>query len=154
MRRREVIAGLGAAAWPLRASAIAGSFSARAQEVQKRWRIGFMRVGPPPAGFIDGFRQGMSDLGFVEGRHFVIEFALMHSAAQMADAAAELALSAVDVIVASGTPSVVPARDAAGRIPGVFVGTPQPPPTGPVKNLPKPGGSITGMSRVSGGVLT
>src|SRR4051812_37991663 len=88
-RRRDVLVSLaGASAWPLRASAIAGSFSARAQEVQKRWRIGFMRVGPPPAGFIDGFRQGMSDLGFVEGRHFVIEFALKHSAAQMADAAA------------------------------------------------------------------
>jgi putative tryptophan/tyrosine transport system substrate-binding protein len=95
----------------------------------------------------------MTDLGFVEGRYFVIEFALKHSAAQMADAAAELALSAVDVIVASGTPSVVPARDAAGRIPVVFVATLDPVATGLVKSLAKPGGSITGMTSVSGDVI-
>jgi hypothetical protein len=53
-------------------------------------RIGFLRVGPPPAAFIDGFLQGLSNLGFLEGRHFIIAYALTQSAAQMPEAAAEL----------------------------------------------------------------
>ena len=49
--------------------------AATAQETKIR-RIGFLRVGPPPPAFIDGFRRGLRELGLVEGRHFIIEFAL------------------------------------------------------------------------------
>ena len=78
---------------------------------------------PQPAAFIDGFLQGLRDFGFVEGRHFVIEYTLTQSAAEMPAAAAELVARRVDVIVASGTPSVMPARDATSQIPVVFVAT-------------------------------
>ena len=105
MQRRQFIALLGGAAtWPL---------AARAQEAGKVRRIGFLRVGPPPAAFIDGFRQGLREQGLVEDQHFVIEYSLAQSAAQVPDAAAELVRRKVDIIVASGTPSVVPARNAA-----------------------------------------
>jgi putative tryptophan/tyrosine transport system substrate-binding protein len=146
MRRREFITLLGAAAasgaWP---------FAALAQEPVRR--IGFLRVGPPPAAFIDGFRQGLREQGLVEGQHFVIEYSLAQSAAQIPDAAAELVRRKVDIIVASGTPSVLPARNAAGQTPVVFVATLDPVETGLVASLASPGRNITGMTSISGDLI-
>jgi putative ABC transport system substrate-binding protein len=146
MRRREFITLLGAAAasgaWP---------FAALAQEPVRR--IGFLRVGPPPAAFIDGFRQGLREQGLVEGQHFVIEYSLAQSAAQIPDAAAELVRRKVDIIVASGTPSVLPARNAAGQTPVVFVATLDPVATGLVASLASPGRNITGMTSISGDLI-
>jgi putative ABC transport system substrate-binding protein len=146
MRRRDVIMALGGAAagW---------SLTARAQQPKQLRRIGFLRVGPPPAAFIDGFRQGMREQHLIEGQHFVIEFGLAQSAAQIPDVAAELARRSVDVIVASGTPSVLPARDAAGQTPVVFVATIDPVAAGLVASLASPGRNITGMTSISGDVI-
>ena len=81
MRRREFITGLAStvAVWPL------GSLAQKAAKVS---RIGFLRVGEPPAAFIDGFRRGLREVGLVEGRDFVIEFALPETRAQLPGAAA------------------------------------------------------------------
>jgi putative ABC transport system substrate-binding protein len=146
MRRREFITLIGgaAAAWPL---------AALAQERGNVRRIGFLRVGPPPAAFIDGFRQGMREQGLVENQHFVIEYSLVQSAAQMPDAAAELVRRNVDIIVASGTPSVIPARDAAGKLPVVFVATLDPVATGLVASLARPGRNVTGVTSISGDLI-
>jgi putative ABC transport system substrate-binding protein len=146
MRRRDFITLLGGAAamWPL---------AALAQEPGKVRRIGFLRVGPPPAAFIDGFRQGMHEQGLVENQHFVIEYSLAQSAAQVPDAAAELVRRKVDIIVASGTPSVLPARNAAGQTPVVFVATLDPVATGLVASLAKPGRNVTGMTSISGDLI-
>jgi putative ABC transport system substrate-binding protein len=146
MRRREVVTALGgaAAAW---------SLAARAQQPKQMRRIGFLRVGTPPAAFIDGFRQGMREQHLIEGQHFVIEFGLAQSAAQISDAAAELVRRGVDVLLASGTPSVFPARDAAGQIPVVFVATIDPVAAGLVASLASPGRNITGMTSISGDVI-
>ena len=145
MRRREFIALLGgAAAWPL---------AGLAQEAGRVRRIGFLRVGEPPAAFIDGFRRGLREVGLVEDRDFIIEFALPQNTAQVPDAAAELVRRRVDILVASGTPSVLPARDAAGQIPVVFVATFDPVATGLVASLARPGGNITGMTSISGDVI-
>ena len=146
MRRREFLGVLGGAAtvWPL---------AAAAQQSGGARRIGFLRVGAPPAAFIEGFRQGLRELGLVEGKHFVIEYALAQSAVQIPETAAKLARSRVDIIVASGTPSVLPARDAAGRTPVVFVATLDPVATGLVASLARPGGNITGMTSISGDII-
>jgi putative tryptophan/tyrosine transport system substrate-binding protein len=147
MNRRELVISVGC--W-LAASPIA----ALAQETGKVRRIGFLRVGPPPPSFIDGFQRGLRELGLIEGRNFVIEYALAQSAAQMPAVAAELAHRKVDIIVASGTPSVLPARDAAaGQIPVVFVATFDPVATGLVATLAKPGGNITGFTSISGDII-
>jgi putative tryptophan/tyrosine transport system substrate-binding protein len=146
MRRREFInltAGA-AMAWPL---------VARAQQPDRIWRIGFLRVGRPPAAFIDGFLQGMRDQGAVENQHFVIEYSLAENAELMPEAAGELVGRKVDIIIASGTPSVVPARNAAGPIPVVFVATLDPVATGLIASLGKPGGNITGMTSISGDII-
>jgi putative ABC transport system substrate-binding protein len=146
MNRREFIILLGC-------SMIGSPSAALAQEAGKVRRIGFLRVGPPPPAFIDGFRQGLRELGLVEGQHFVIEYALTQSAAQIPDAAAELVRRRVDIIVASGTPSVLPARDAAGQTPVVFVATLDPVATGLVASLARPGRNVTGMTSISGDVI-
>jgi putative ABC transport system substrate-binding protein len=69
------------------------------------------------------------------------------------DAAGELVRRKVDIILASGTPSVLPARDAAGQIPVVFVATLDPVATGLVASLAKPGGNITGTTSISGDII-
>ena len=145
LRRREFLGALSAAAaWPP---------GARAQQAGKVKRIGFLRVGLPPASFIDGFRQGLRELGFAEDQHFIIEYGLAQSAAEILDTAAELVRGRVDIIVASGTPSVFPAKEAAGQIPVVFVATLNPVSTELVASLAKPGGNITGMTSISGDVI-
>src|SRR5262245_43874787 len=77
-------------------------------------RIGFLRVRPPTPTYIGGFREGLHEQGLIESRDFVIEYALAQSAAQISETAVQLARTQPDVIIAAGTPSVFPARDAAG----------------------------------------
>jgi len=127
--------------------------AALAQGAATGQRIGFLRVGSPPAAFIDGFRQGLRELGLAEGRDFVIEFALVQSAVQVPDAAAELVSRKVDILLASGTPSVLAARDAAGKTPVVFVATVDPVATGIVASLAKPGRNVTGVTSISGDLM-
>jgi putative ABC transport system substrate-binding protein len=69
------------------------------------------------------------------------------------DAAAELVRRKVNIIVASGTPSVIPARNAAGQIPVVFVATLDPVATGLVASLASPGRNVTGMTSISGDII-
>jgi putative ABC transport system substrate-binding protein len=144
MKRREFITVLvSAAAW---------SLTADAQPLKQMHHIGFLRVGPPPASFIDGFRQGLREQGYIEGQHYVIEYSLAQSAAQIPEAAAKLVRRKVDIIVASGTPSVLPARDAAGPTPVVFVAAIDPVAAGLVASLAQPVGNITGMTTISADV--
>jgi len=146
MQRRAFITALGCSVAMLPAMA-------RAQQPRQVRRIGFLRVGAPPAAFIDGFRQGMREQHLIEGQHFVLEYGLAQNAAQIPDVAAELVRRGVDVIVASGTPSVLPARDAAGQTPVVFVATIDPGAVGLVASLASPGRNITGMTSISGDVI-
>jgi putative tryptophan/tyrosine transport system substrate-binding protein len=97
--------------------------------------------------------QGMRDQGVVENRHFVVEYSLAESATQMSEAAGELVRRKVDIIIASGTPSVIPARNAAGSIPVVFVATLDPVATGLIASLGSPGANITGMTSISGDII-
>jgi putative ABC transport system substrate-binding protein len=71
----------------------------------------------------------------------------------MPSVASELVRLNIDLLVASGTPSVVPARDAAGQIPVVFVATLDPVATGLVASLAKPGRNITGLTSISGDLI-
>jgi len=145
MRRRDFIAGLiGAAVSPV---------TTLAQQPERIRRIGFLRVGAPPEAFIAGFRKGMREQGLFESHHFTIEYSLAQSAAEMPDAAAKLVGRNVEIIVASGTPSVLPARNAAGDIPVVFVATLDPVATGLVGSLARPGRNVTGMISISGDII-
>jgi ABC-type uncharacterized transport system substrate-binding protein len=132
---------------------VASPLAAIAQQTEKPWRIGFLRVGQPPPAFIGGFQTGLREQGLVEGRHFVIEYAIAKNSSQVSKAATELVDRKVDIIIASGTPSVMPARDVAGKVPVVFVATLDPVATGLVVSLARPGRNVTGMTSISGDLI-
>jgi putative ABC transport system substrate-binding protein len=142
LTRRHVTALVGgaAAAWP---------FTTRAQQASKLHRIGLLRVGSPPPSFIEPFRQGLSALGYVEGRSIVLEYGIARSIEQLPDMAAELVSHNVDVLVASGTPAVIPARNATRTIPVVFVAGIDPVAIGLVTSLARPGGNVTGLTALN-----
>jgi len=146
MRRREFLVILCAAS-------VTPPLAATAQQAERPRRIGFLRVGSPPAAFIGGFQKGLREQGLVEGQHFVIEYAIAQNSSQVFTAATELIGRKVDVILASGTPSVLPARDAAGMVPVVFVATLDPVATGVVVSLARPGRNVTGMTSISGDLI-
>ena len=122
--------------------------TAEAQQTGRVHRIGFMRVGTPPSSFMEPFRHGLRELGYVEGQNVIIEYGLARSVAQLPDVATELIRLKVEVLVASGTPSVLPARNATTTIPVVFVAAIDPVATGVVASLARPGGNVTGVSAV------
>ena len=128
------------------AGAMVQPLAAVAQQAGRVSRIGFLRVGPPPPTWIEGFRQGLRELGYVEGPNIVIEFGLVQSAAQLPDMAAELVRLKVDVLVASGTPSILPAKNATRTIPIVFVAAIDPVAAGVTASLARPGGNVTGVT--------
>ncbi len=120
--------------------------AAQAQQAGKVSRIGFLRVGSTPPAFIEGFRQGLRELGYVEGQNIVIEYGLAQNAGHLPDVAAGLVRLKVDVLVASGIPSVLPAKNATSTIPVVFVAAIDPVAAGVVASLARPGGNVTGVA--------
>jgi putative ABC transport system substrate-binding protein len=140
MRRREFIRLVGgAAAWPL---------AARAQQPGTAYRLGFLRNGSPPRTFIEGLRQGLRDLGYVESKNITIDYSLAASADDLPVAAAELVRRDVDLIIASGTPPTVAAKNATSRIPIIFVASIDPVAANVVTSLARPGGNITGFAGI------
>jgi putative ABC transport system substrate-binding protein len=112
--------------------------------------IGFLRSGPPPQAFVDGFRQGLRELGYIGGQSIVVEYRFADGGtAQLADLAAELLRLKVDVILASATPAAVAAKDLTRTVPVVFAAVLDPVDSGVVKSLSRPGGNITGTSFMS-----
>jgi putative ABC transport system substrate-binding protein len=138
-RREFVVVGAVAFAFP-------GPRPVHAQQVK---RIGFLRVGPPPRHFFAGFREGLRAQGLTEGQNVVIEWGLAESLGRLSQALAELTRLKVDVLMASGTSSVLLTRDAARTIPVVFVAAVDPVAMGLVTSLARPGGMITGITAVA-----
>jgi putative ABC transport system substrate-binding protein len=129
-------------------AALAAPRTAETQQTGRIYRLGFLRDGPPPETFIEGLREGLRELGYVEGRHISIEYGLARSADELPTAAARLVTLKVDVILASGTPSVPAAKSATKTIPIVFVASIDPVATGVVASLARPGGNVTGITGI------
>jgi putative tryptophan/tyrosine transport system substrate-binding protein len=139
MRRREFIAGLtGAVAWPL---------GTRAQ--QAKVKIGVLVVGSDPAVFVSEFRQGLRELGYVEGQSIQLEVRSGNGiTAELAPMAVELVAHGVDVIVAFQTPAASAAKQATKEVP-IVIAAGDPIATGLIDSLARPGGNITGLSAVT-----
>jgi putative tryptophan/tyrosine transport system substrate-binding protein len=124
--------------------------SGNAQAPAKVSRIGMLRPGSPPAGpspNLAAFRQGMHDLGYAEGQHFVVESRWAEgSDERLHDLAAELVRLHVDVIMAAGALATHAAQQATRTIPIVMLGVYDPVGAGLVASLARPGGNITGVS--------
>jgi putative ABC transport system substrate-binding protein len=103
----------------------------------------------------EAFRQGLRDLGYVEGRDFVIEFRDAKGTPERLPAlAAELVALKVDVIVASGTPHALAAKQATRTIPIVFTASVDPVMEGLVTSLARPGGNVTGLTSLGSELIT
>jgi putative ABC transport system substrate-binding protein len=139
MHRRKFmrLIGGGVAAIPLTAAA----------QQAKMPHIGILALGTPdPAAFLGPFREGLRDLGYVEGQSVVFEFrSAKGSMALLPQLAAELVALKVDIIVGFQTPAVTAAKNATTEIPIVMGSAGDPVATGLVKSLARPGGNITGM---------
>ncbi len=97
----------------------------------------------------EAFRQGLRDLGYVEGRDIVIEFRSAEGKLERFPAlAAELVALKVDVIVAANTSAALAAKQATTTVPIVFAGPTDPVTSGLVTSLARPGGNVTGLSNL------
>ena len=102
-------------------------------------------IGARPS--IDAFSQRLRELGWVEGSNVAIDYRWAEGRNErMAEIATEFVRLKVDVIVTTGTPATLAAKQATYAIPIVFVGTGDPVGTGLVASLAQPGGNITGLS--------
>lgn len=119
-----------------------------AQQPGKVPRVGYLMFQSPAAAgfFIEAFRQGLRDLGYVEGKNIVVEYRFAGgSSDRAAEMAAELVRLKVDLIVAAATPAAHAAKNATRTIP-IVITSADPVGTGLVASLARPGGNITGLS--------
>ena len=130
---------------------LAAPLAADAQPAGKVPRVGYLHAGsrsdPGPQRFLDAFRQGLRDLGYVERQNIVIEYRWAEGKFdRLPDLAAELVRLKVDIIVVATTPVAVAAKNATGTIPIVMIGAADPVGQGLIASLARPGGNVTGVS--------
>src|SRR5712692_11180729 len=120
---------------------LAAPLAAEAQEAGKVWRIGVLRLGSPPDPYVEGLRQGLRELGYVEGQNIVLEQRWAAGRLErLGDLAAELVERKVDVIVAGGgTTALQAAQRATHTIPIFTPGVADPVKSGLVGTLARPG---------------
>jgi len=142
IKRRDFITLLGGAAiaWPL---------AARAQQPVRTWRIGFLSAVSRSAasGSYAAFAQGMRELGYLEGKDFVIEWRSVEGKYErFPEIAAELVRLKVDVFVTGVTAALPALKGATTTIPIVMAYSTDPVGNGVVASLVHPGGNITGLA--------
>ena len=127
---------------------LAAPLAAGAQPAGRMPRIGVVFPGgDPPKAIVPAFRQGLRDLGYVEGQTVAVEYRYAQGQAELYAAhAADLVRGKVDVIVVGG-PAAFAARDATKTIPIIFVAVLDPVGRGLVASIARPGGNITGLAQ-------
>src|SRR5215475_3466239 len=130
---------------------LVGATIAEAQQPGKIFRIGFL--DPTNASgmvvLVDAFRQGLSKLGWIEGKNIVFEYRFAEGKPErLPELAAELVRLKVDLIVTSGTPPALAAKKATTTIP-IIIGNTDPVALGLVDSLARPGGNITGFASLN-----
>jgi putative tryptophan/tyrosine transport system substrate-binding protein len=133
-------------------SLLAAPLAAEAQEAAKVARIGYLSTNLAANPHIqEAFRQGLRDLGYVEGRNVVIEYRDAEGKPERLPAlAAELVALKVDVIVAAASNHLaLAAKQATRTLPIVFAAVTDPVAIGLVTSLARPGGNVTGTSVLS-----
>ncbi len=141
MDRRAFLGALGFLAAPR---------SSEGQQAAKVPRIGYLGGGTACILNCEAFRQGLRDLGYVEGRDFVIEYRGYGGNLERIPAlVTDLVALKVDVIVVINTPSARAAKQATTTLPIVFTSVGDPVESGLVTSLRRPGGNVTGFSVVA-----
>ena len=151
MRRRDFINAIigSAAGWPVVASAQQSTTPTQAQQTNKLPRIAFLTsTSPENSPTADGFRQGLHDLGYVEGRNITVEWRWSRGKSELFPAfVAEMVRLNVDVIVVANNLAGLAAHKATKTIPIVFSsGMQDGIASGFIESLARPGGNITGLT--------
>ena len=144
MMRRQLLIALGA-------GVLAAPYASRAQQ-QRVYRVGFLgnSTAALEANLVGPFREGLRDLGYVEGRNIVIEYRWAEGKYErFPELIAELVARKVDVIVTAGTPAALAVQRATATIPLVMVAVGDPVSTGLVASLARPGGNSTGLTSIA-----
>ena len=142
MDRREFL-------FTLAGGLLAAPLAAEAQHLQKPYRIGMLERTSMAinAGNVNAFRQGLRELGYVEGESFVLEYRSAEGRDdQFPDLVTELVRMKVKMILTRGTPAALAAKNATDTIPVVFTGVGDPVGQGIVVSLARPGRNVTGLS--------
>ena len=113
-------------------------------------RIGVLTPFTPSAAapWHEALRQGLRELGWIDGRNIRIEYQYAKTSAELPAVAAEVVRSGVDVIVVSATATLA-AKEATRTIPIVMASNADPVMLGMVESLSRPGGNVTGLSQIS-----
>jgi putative ABC transport system substrate-binding protein len=130
-------------------SLLAAPLAAEAQQAEKVYRIGMLERTSSAinAANLNGFRQGLRELGYVEGKNFIIEYRSADGRDErFPGLATELVRLKVDLILTRGTPATLAAKNATGTIPVIMTGVGDPVRQGVVASLARPGGNVTGLS--------
>jgi putative ABC transport system substrate-binding protein len=128
---------------------LAAPLAAEAQPAGKVYRIGILVPGSTSPQ-IQAFREGLRDLGYVEGQNLAIEYRSAEDRLErLPGLASELVTLKVDIIYATVTPAAQAAKNATKTIPIVFGASSDPVDYGLVASLARPGGNITGLSNTA-----
>jgi putative ABC transport system substrate-binding protein len=132
---------------------LASSYAVEAQQQTKIPRIGFIPSagdGSNPGTQVKAFQQGLRDLGYIEGKNILIDYRYGEGQAErMPSLVAELVQLKVDMLVVGSPGAVQEAKKTSKTIPIVFVITQDPVAAGYVDSLARPGGNITGITRLT-----
>jgi putative tryptophan/tyrosine transport system substrate-binding protein len=137
-RRRFLLTSLG--------GVLAAPLATEAQPAGRVPRIGYLGTRTLSDFGLDAFRQGLRDLGWVEGQNIGIDYRFAEGRLDRVPDAAELVRLKVDIIVAHSTPGAAAARNATETIPIVMISVGDPVGLGLIASLAHPGGNATGLS--------
>jgi len=136
---------------------LAVAVSAEAQQGAKVYRIGLLSARSPSSDSTDAeaFRQGLSELGYVEGKNIILDYRYAEGKFErLPDLAAELVHLKVDVILTLGVPPTRAAKQVTTTIPIVMAGGSDPVRTGLIASFARPGGNVTGLSDLNVDLIT
>jgi putative ABC transport system substrate-binding protein len=123
----------------------------QAQQPTKIARIGYLSPGDPVSRVyrIEAFRQGLKELGYIEGKNIIIEYRFAEARSdRLPELAHDLVRLKVDIIFAQGMPATEAAKSATQMIP-IVTSSQDPVSAGFVAGLPRPGGNITGLANLT-----
>jgi putative tryptophan/tyrosine transport system substrate-binding protein len=130
---------------------LAPCLSAAAQQPRKISRLGYLTTGDPLSRHdrVEALRQGLRELGYVEGKNIVIEYRYAQGRSdRLPELARELIRLNVDIVFAGGAPATEAAKNATSMLPIVSTSD-DPVGRGFVAGLPRPGGNITGVTNLT-----
>lgn len=134
--------------WLLILLTLASVHVAEAQQPHKIHRIGMVLGGSP---YVEAFREGLRELGYVEGKNVVIEYRYTEGKSERySEFLTELVRLKVDVIIADGSGVAAAAKKTTSTIPIVMTFSTDPVGQGLISSLARPGGNLTGLTSVTG----